>query len=121
VDLRAQFALADAVRVLHDRADAAYAQTQARKKNLKNPVLLRAIAAIAGAAPPSSPDDSIGAPETNLHSLHYIQGALDALSNQIEGPDTAPSQSAQTAYATYSRMLETTLAEWNAVKKRLPR
>ena len=122
-DLVAQFTFAREVEALQTQASDAYkASVQLRKKlsNAKDQPskrLLLQLDAVAGAPPPASPDDSIGAPETNLHSLHYLSVTLLALRDSIESADAAPTPNARQALTVYRSMLHDALTRYGALRE----
>lgn len=75
---------------------------------------MRQLDAIAGAPTPDNPDNSMGAPEINHASLHYLSGQLDQLEAAVESADTAPTPDERRAYAVINGLLD------DAVR-RLPR
>jgi hypothetical protein len=92
-DLQAQFALAQAISQEQQRASLAYA----RVKHLlpMHPQLRE----LAGEAPPTSPDDSVGKPAKDFNSLRYIAGALQTLFENVESGDARPTPDQYTAFA----------------------
>ncbi|MBV8244470.1 MAG: hypothetical protein JOZ38_00975, partial [Candidatus Eremiobacteraeota bacterium] len=115
-DLRAQYELATAVWALLAKGKAAYAEADALRKKLKPGSQLTALNRIAGADAADNPDDSEGQPDTNLHSLHYINASLQALEDAIEGADFAPTPDMHASYALYQKELARTLAFFEAAK-----
>ncbi len=92
-DLRAQFALAQAI----------VAQSQAVAAALKHARALAGshpqLRALVGQAPPTSPDDSVGKPAQDFSSLRYIGDALQNLLIGVEAGDVRPTHDQDEAFA----------------------
>ncbi len=99
-DLRAQYALAQAVR-------GRLAQIATGKRQTKNPRIL-------GAAPAGSPDNSVGSPPHDFASLTSLQGEFESLEQAVESADAAPTPDMRRAYDELSRTLAHTLSEIKA-------
>ena len=60
-------------------------------------------------------------PPVGVVSIASLNGALGSLLVQVDSADSAPTAQAVGAFATYKRLLDQQLAEWNAFKtKDLP-
>ena len=118
-DLQAEFDLTQHVMELRESAKQAYAQATELRKTVKDGSKLRAINAIAGGPPPTTPDDSIGAPDTSLHSIYYLGQTLQTLAEQIDSADGAPTPDMRKSAALYESWLTSALTKWNALRKTL--
>jgi hypothetical protein len=92
-DLRAQFQLAQAVDAQAKTVAAALSRAKALLPKH------RALAAIVGHAPPTTPDDSVGKPAQDFSSLRYIGDALQGLLMGIESADARPTPDQYSAFA----------------------
>ncbi len=115
-DLLAQFAFAREAERLQMQASAAYHDADVARKGIKDANVLAGLNSVAGSPPPSSPDDSVGAPETNLHSLHYLSEALGHVKDAAESADAAPTAHMRLALRVYSARLRQALQQWNALQ-----
>jgi hypothetical protein len=101
-DLRAQFALAEAIEseiaAVKSARERAQALVKARGSQLSASARRRLESAI-GSAPSPTPDDSIGHPAQDFNSLRYALDALENLENAIESADARPTAD---MYATFS-------------------
>ena len=92
-DLRAQFALAQAIET----------ETASVKAELKRATALvkthPALRSVVGEAPASTPDDSVGKPAQDFSSLRYIADALQNLEGAVESADARPTSD---MYATFT-------------------
>jgi len=116
-DLQAQFDFTEQVERAQIHAAAAYRDADTLRKQLKNAQLRSDVDAIAGAPPTSSQDDSIGAPETNLGSLHHLSEALHHVEDAAESADNAPSAGLRRAFSRYNAQLQIALGRWRALEK----
>jgi len=116
-DLLAQFALAQRVEALRAQVESAYNAATALARRLPTAsTLKKRIEALAGAPPESTPDNSIGYPETDVATLHFIAGALAALESAVESADVAPTRDDQTAFGQQKAALDAALARWRALE-----
>ncbi len=115
-DLQAQFALAWKAELWRARGLAAYHRAQSAITQLKSKAGAGCSSAevaasivrlqnIAGQAPPTNPDNSMGYPELNLQSLHALDGQLATLEGQIESADTAPTPDTRHAFDAITHLL----------------
>ena len=96
-DLRAQFDLAEKI----ERESQAVRTALLRARSLvKTHPQLRAIV---GHAPPATPDDSVGKPAQDFHSLRYIGDALQGLEGAVESADARPTPDQYAAFAVLQR------------------
>jgi photosystem II stability/assembly factor-like uncharacterized protein len=98
-DLRAQYALANAILAKRAIVNAALEKAQAAHLN-----------AIVGAGAADNPDDSEGKPLQNLQGLTYLGGAYDNLENAVAGSDAAPTPDMRAGFAKLNASLSATLA-----------
>jgi hypothetical protein len=92
-ELRAQFALAQAIENETARVKAALKRAAALVKT--HP----ALRSVVGQAPASTPDDSVGKPAQDFQSLRYISDALQTLEDAVESADARPTSD---MYASFS-------------------
>ena len=111
-----QFTFARRVEAAQAQAAAAYRDADALRKTTTDPALLAKLNSVAGGPPPHNPDDSIGAAETNLHSLHYLSTALSNLKDAVESADAAPTADMRKAFTIDERDLRNALARWKALR-----
>ncbi|HXW51371.1 MAG TPA: hypothetical protein VEJ41_05220 [Candidatus Acidoferrales bacterium] len=116
-DLQAQFALATSIEAWRVKGLAAYDSARAAIASLKKAQqgtvctprevagAIEHLEAIAGSPPPTSPDNSEGYPEINLHSLHALLGGLESLEAEVESADVAPTQDARQAFDVITKLL----------------
>jgi len=123
-DLRAQFELTRAIENLRVSALSAYAGARSAADRLDRHAgtnassrLARRIRSLAGAPPATSPDDSIGVPETSIGTLHYVGVALRALEDAVESADLAPTADDVTAYQRWGAVLASDLVRWHEFER----
>jgi photosystem II stability/assembly factor-like uncharacterized protein len=123
-DLDAQFKLAWNIEQWRARGLAAYLGATAAMKKLSaqrshaSAVCSTAAAAaayvrlanLAGAPPPANPDNSMGYPEENLHSIHALLGDLESLEGAVESADSAPTPDQRDAFDVITRLLQGNLS-----------
>jgi hypothetical protein len=101
-DLRAQFALAQAIEAqiasVKSARERAQALVKARGSKMSAAERRRLETAI-GSAPSPTPDDSIGHPAQDFNSLRYTWDALENLKNAVESADARPTSD---MYATFT-------------------
>lgn len=73
------------------------------------------IEAVAGSPPPANPDNSVGRPPRNLHSLYFLRGALRELENAEQSAETAPTATVQSGYQTDKATLHRVLRTWQRI------
>ncbi|MDQ2992212.1 MAG: hypothetical protein M3R30_05240 [Candidatus Eremiobacteraeota bacterium] len=98
-DLRAQYALANAILAKEQIVDAALKRAQAGHAD-----------AIVGAGAPDNPDDSEGKPLQNLQGLTYLAGAYANLEGAVASSDAAPTRDMRLGFAKLNATLTATLA-----------
>ncbi len=123
--LQQQYTLSESLDRARARADDAVAEaTRMRaalmKKRPRSPVLAQ-LDAVAGVPAPQDPDDSIGAPQTNLHSLLYLQNALEGLFAGVQSADAAPTAGQISAAHIYTTELDAAIARWQTVRAQAQR
>ena len=116
-DLRAQYALAQAIESLHKQVEAARTRAldlahkplSAGRKQLLN-------TQIVGVAPPDNPDDSVGAYSHDFTSFLYLKGALEYLESAVESGDAAPTPDMRGGFAKLQAIYRRTLARLDAME-----
>jgi photosystem II stability/assembly factor-like uncharacterized protein len=104
-DLQAQYRLALQVEESAAHLNRAYRLLNAaldrllQSRSASAQACLRRLRAIAGAPASATPDNSVGYPETNLTSLHYVMGQLMSLEAMVESADVAPTPDARRTFA----------------------
>ncbi len=98
-DLRAQYALANAILAKEQIVDAALERAQAAHAS-----------AIVGAGAPGDPDDSEGKPLQDLQGLTFLSGAYEYLEGAVAGSDAAPTHDMRLGFAKLNATLARTLA-----------
>jgi len=98
-DLRAQYALANAILAKEAIVNAALKRATAAKLD-----------AIVGAGAPDNPDDSEGKPLQNLRGLTYLSGAYEYLEAAVASSDAAPTADMRAGFAKLNATLAATLA-----------
>ena len=74
------------------------------------------IDAVAGAQPPSNPDDSgVAPPSQDRSSLLYLNGLLQQVSQSVNGGEAAPPDGAITALQQAEATITKTMPQWQAV------
>jgi hypothetical protein len=68
---------------------------------------------LSGLPPPSRPPNAPRLKPLRTDSLQALSTDLEKLEDAVDGADADPGPDAQAAYATLSRMLTATLAEWH--------
>ncbi|MEO6966955.1 MAG: hypothetical protein ABI132_00635 [Rhodanobacteraceae bacterium] len=75
------------------------------------------VTALAGITEVPNPANAFAFPPTNTDNFAYMNSALDALQNAVDGgADAAPSPDARAGYAALMPKLDAVLAKWNALK-----
>jgi len=69
--------------------------------------------ALSGLPPPSRPPNAPKLKPLRTDSLQALSTDLEKLEDAVDGADADPGPDARAAYATLSRMLTATLAEWH--------
>jgi len=119
--LRKQFALA--MRIEADKAHILAADAEYKRlkgKAAENPALARRLALlVAGSAPTSTPDDSVGKPSHDFSSLDFVKGWLSGLEDAVESGDAAPSPDNYTTLARAEAALHTALEQYVGLKRQI--
>jgi photosystem II stability/assembly factor-like uncharacterized protein len=106
-DLRAQYALANAILAKRAIVDAALKRAKAAH-----------LTAIVGAGAAENPDDSEGKPLQDLQGLTYLGGAYDYLESAVASSDAAPTPDMTKGFAKLNATLAATLARIFRIRAR---
>jgi len=105
-DLRAQYALANAILAKETIVNAALKKATAAK-----------LADIIGAGAPDNPDDSEGKPLQNLRGLTYLLDSYEYLEAAVASSDAAPTPAMRTGFARLNAVLASTLQRMERLQR----